>query len=700
MASSSPHNPLINWPSLPHGAPPLDSVQTEHFLPAVQNAIAEAKEQIEKIKNNPQPATFENTIEALEFSGRSLGRVTSVFSNLSGANSNDDLRAIEKDINLACTKHGNDIMLDAKLFQRIKEVHDVRKSLNLTPEQEMLLNETYKGFVRSGALLSPEDKDKLRAISEKMSAVKTTYRNNIVKSMDAFAKLITDEDELKGLPDRVKSMYREMAEEAGHKTGWLIKLSPPPIDLLTYCENRALREEISRANSSVAYKDAFDNRDNVMEIVRLRQQAAQLMGYDNHAAFVLSDRMAKTPQTVMDFLKENEKNYRPAAEEYLKKVKDYAAKTDGITDFKPWDFALYSRRLQEETFQMDMESVRPYFDLEKVMEGLRHHAEHLFNIELREEKSGKYPVYHQDVKTFEVFDKKTGDMIGLFYGDFYARPGCKSPGAWMSTFRDRGLGENGNEFAIVTNVCNFAKPTADHPTLLSVDEVRTVFHEFGHALHALLARGNYPSLTGTNVKWDWVELPSQLQENWAKSKETLDTFARHHKTGELLPAELITKIQQMDNFDAGYVGLRQTFMGLLDMKWHTTDPAKINSIEDLEDDLIAQTWLFPRMAGPVSTSFGHIFAGGYSAGYYSYKWAEVLEADVFEEFMRKGLYDRATGDRLRDTIYAQGGMVDPSDLFVQMMGRQPDAQALFRREGLLPPLNDNGGPASDLKNKA
>lgn len=687
MSKTPETNPLLSPSKLPHGAPPLDTVKVEHFLPAQKIGIEEAKREIEAIKANKAPATFQNTIEALEFAGGTLSRVMTIFGNISAASSSDALRAIEGDLKVAAVKHGNDISMDADLFKRVKEVYDQREGLKLTSEQHMLLEETYKGFVRSGALLDETQKTRLREISERMSELRTEYKNNNLKSVAAFQKVVDDEHELAGVPERAKAAYRAAAEDAGMPGKFLIKLSPPPIDIVSYSENRALREEISRALSNVAYKDEFDNSKNAMEIAKLRHEAANIMGFESHAAFVLDNRMAKTPDAVNDFLAKNEKVYRPAAEEYLQKVKDYAQKTDGITDFKPWDMAYYGRRLKEEEFSLSMESLRPYFDLEKVLDGMRKHAENLFNIDLTEVK-GKYPVYHEDVKVYEVTDKKTGEMIGLFYGDYYARPGEKSGGAWMNTFRGRGIEDGENQFAIVTNVCNFQKPTKDHPTLLSIDEVRTVFHEFGHGLHALLARGDYPSLTGTNVKWDFVELPSQLQENWAKKKEVLDTFARHHKTGELLAEDLIKKIDDMENFDAGYVGLRQTFLGKLDMAWHGGDPSSIKSVEALEDKLIAETWLFPRAAGPMSTSFGHIFSGGYSAGYYSYKWAEVLEADMFEEFEQKGLYDRATGDRLRDTIYAQGGTRDPMDIFKDAKGREPDPNALFRREGLLP-QNDN-----------
>ncbi len=682
-------NPLLNPPELPHGAPPLDQIRTEHFLPAFRAAMAEAKQQIADIKNNRAKPTFENTVEALELSGQNLSRISAVFDNFSGGNSSQELRAIETEISVEGVKHSNDIWMDADLFARVKAVYDDRASLKLSPEQKVLLNETYKGFVRSGALLDDGKKAELRAADEKLAELGTTFRNNTLNATASYQKTVDNEDELKGLPERVKAMYKHNAVEAGQPDKWIIKLSPPPIDISEYAENRALREEIYKARCDIAFGGPYDNRQVVLDMVAQRQKKAELLGYGDFASFVLSERMAKDSKTVLDFLEKNRSVYQPAAEEFLQKVQDYAQKTDGLAEVKPWDLSYYARKLKEETFQVNLEDVRPYFDLERVLDGLRKHAEKLFNIELTETK-GKYPVYNGDIKVYEVTDKKTGEMIGLFYADYYARPGEKRNGAWMSTFRNRGLSDTGeNEFSIVTNTCNFAKPTPGHPTLLSLDEVRTVFHEFGHGLHALLANGDYRSLTGTNVKWDFVELPSQLQENWAKQKDVLDTFAKHPVTGEPLPPALIKKIHEMDNFDAGYMGLRQTFFGLLDMKWHTIDPKTIKSVEDLEDGVIKQSWLFPREAGTQSTAFGHLFGGGYAAGYYSYKWAEALEADVFSKFEAKGLYDRDTADRLRATIYSRGGTEDPEKIFEDMMGRKLDATALFRREGLLPPANDD-----------
>lgn len=685
-------NPLLKPPTLPYDAPPLAEVKVAHFVPALEKAIEEAKAEIDVIKFKNTPPTFENTVEALEFAGQKMGRVAGIFSNLSSAASSDDMRAMEADFETACVKHGNDVMMDDMLFDRVKAVYDARAILTLTDEQKMLLENTYKRFVRSGALLDVSQKQKLRDINERLAKLGVDYANNTVKATKEYKKVISDEKELAGLPERAKNNYRQCAEDVGMSGKWMIPLSPPPADVLEYAENRALRQEIRQAMSSIAYGGAYDNRDITLEIVRLRHERAQLLGYPTHAAFVLDERMAKTPKEVIDFLEKNGKTYRPEAEKFVQQIKDYAQKTDGITNFKPWDLAYYWRKLQEETFKLDTEELRPYFDLEKVLDGARIHAQKLFGIEMTEVK-GKYPVYHPDVKVYEVRDQKTGEMIGLFYADYYARAGAKQAGAWMNTFRNRGMENGENKFPFVANTCNFDKPTKDQPTLLSVDEVRTVFHEFGHGLHALLAQGRYQSMTGTNVKWDFVELPSQLMENWVEQKEVLDSFAAHYKTAKKLPDALIQKIKDMSNFGAGYSGLRQTLLGMLDMAWHNTDPANIKSLEALEDSVVAKYALFPREPdGSISTSFKHIFSGGYSAGYYSYKWAEVLEADVFEVFKRKGLYDAASGQKLRDTIYSKGGTVDPAVLFRQMMGRDPDPNALFRREGLTPPDNDNKQP--------
>jgi peptidyl-dipeptidase Dcp len=686
------NNPLLQPSDLPYGAPPLNKIKPAHYLPAFKYAVEQARAEINDIKTNKAAPTFDNTIVALEQAGQLMDRVATIFGNVKGANANDELRAIEETIDNECVKFGNDVMLDDTLFARVKAVYDQKDSMILSGEQARLLERTYQAYARNGAALPADKKDELKEVSEKLAKLYSTFDNNVTLATSAYGKLVEDENDLRGLPKDIKQMYAKFAEKAGHPGKWMIKLSPPPVDLLEYCDNRELREEVQKARTNIAFGGAHDNSQVVLDIMALRQQKAELLGYPNFAEMTLSDRMAKDSATVMKFLKENEAVYRPAADDYMQKLSAYAQKTDGVSTIEPWDVLYYGRRLKEETYKVDLQEIRQYFNLEKVLDGLRAHAEKLFNIEMTEVK-GKYGTYDPDVKVYEVKDKATGDMVGIFYADYYARPGAKSNGAWMNTFRKRGLSVEGeNEISLVTNVCNFPKPTDEHPTLLSLDDLRTVFHEFGHGLHALLAEGNYRSLTCTSVLRDFVELPSQLMENWAKEKEVLDTFARHDKTGQQLDAATIKKLQDMENFDAGYRGMRQTFFGLLDMKWHTTDPKTIKSVEGFEDEVIKESWLFKRVAGPQSTSFGHLFGGeGYSAGYYGYKWAEALDADVFSAFEKNGLYDRKTADRLRETIYAKGGTEDPAELFKKMMGRDPDPKALFRREGLLPeePANEN-----------
>jgi len=678
------NNPLVNPPALPYGAPALDLVRTEHFQPAITFAIAGAKARIAGIRDNPEAPTFENTVEALEFSGALLGRVTAIFSAFSDANSSEGVRAIEEDINMAITRHGNDVMMDAALFARIKAVYDARESLTLDAEKSRLLEEVWKGFVRSGALLDATGKDELCKINEQLSALSTKFSQNLLEEAAAYKKVIDNEGDLAGVPERAKAFYRKTAEAEGMPGKWVIKLSPPPMDILSHGENRALREEIWRAISGEGTGEGHDNRGVILDIVRLRHRRAKLLGYETHAAFVLAERMAKTPETVAEFLARNEAAYFPAAKEFVEKVAAFARETDGLPGLQPWDFGFYSRKLKEKTYSLDMESLRGYFDLGKVFEGLRQHAEKLFGIRM-EEKAGTYPVFDPAIKVYEVSDKKSGEIIGLFYADYYARPGAKQAGAWKSEFRKRGLEDGENKIPLVTNTCNFPAPSGGKPTLLSLNEMTTVFHEFGHGLHELLGRGNYASLTGTSVRWDFVELPSQLQENWAEQKEVLDTFARHWQTGEAIPADMMQKIRDMKNYGAGWAGLRQTHLGTLDMLWHTTDPAGIAGVAELEEKLSARFDLLPKIPGILrSPSFSHLFSGGYSAGYYSYKWAEVLEADVFEQFEKAGLYNAELAQRLKDTIYSKGGVVEPDALFREMMGRDPDPDALFRREGILP----------------
>lgn len=684
-------NPLINPPQLPHGAPAFNQVRYYHFSPAVDWALALAQADIDAIKDNPALPSFENTIEALEFAGADLGRVSGIYHTFTNSKSNKTLRKLQEKIDDKLDKFSTGISLDEVLFARVDAVYQARATLNLDPEQSMLLEKTHRGFVRNGALLNPADKQRFGEISERLTALTLLYSNNDMEATEAYKRVVDDEAELDGVPERAKEDYKRAAKEAGMPDKWLILLEPHPSDILTHATNRALREEISNALWAVGSEAGpHDNRPVILEIVALRQEAAQLLGYKTHAEYVLADRMAGSQKTVEDFLQRNLQAYKPSAVAYLDELKAYALQADGITDFKPWDTAYYGRILKEQKYDLKMEDLRPYFDLKNVLAGLSQHAEKLFNVQMKP-ADGKYPVYNRDVKAYEICDKTSGETIGLFYANYYAKPGVKRGGAWMNAIRDRGLTRDGQtQIPIVTNDCNYTRPGAKNPSLLSLDDVETVYHEFGHALHALCAKGKYPSLNGTNVKWDWVELPSQLQENWVQQKEVLDSFARDPKTKEPMPQALFQKVKDMQNYGSGFGGLRQTFLGMLDMKWHTTDPATITSVEDLEDSVFAVASLLPREKGTYSGGFSHLFSGGYDAGYYSYKWAEVLEADVFERFIQNGLYDQATAKGVLNHIYEAGGKTDPAELYRQLMGRDPDPQALFRREGLA--ANNNAAP--------
>jgi len=686
-------NPLVNPPSLPNDAPAFDAVKVHHILRAIIWGIEQAEAEIDAIKNNPAMPTFENTIEALEFAGADLDRISSVYSIYSSSISSDRIRKLDKLISPRMSQHGSNIGLDDVLFARVKAVYDARATLNLDPQQTMLLEKSYKGFVRSGALLSPQDKQTLRDLTQRKSALRTDFSQNNVNATKAYKKIIDNEADLEGIPDRVKKQYKEAADKAGLVGKWLIGLAPHPTDILTRAKNRALREEIHRALWDAGCIAPYDNRPVILETVALRDQTAKLLGYTSHADFTLSERMAGSPQAVEDFLEKNLKAYKPAAEAFLKELTDFAKATDGLTDLKPWDTGYYAQALEEKTFNFDSEELTPYFQLDAVLQGLQQHAEKLFNIEMKS-VDGKYPVYHPDVKVYEITDKKDGKLLSLFYTDYFARPGAKRPGAWMNAMRNHSFHNGTYVVPIITNTCNFAGPTADTPALLSLGEVTTVFHEFGHALHGILAEGKYASLNGTNVKWDFVELPSMLQENWAMEKEVLNGFAKHWQTGAVLPDDLFNKAKAAATFGAGSIGLRQTLLGLLDMKWHNSDPATLTSVEAVEDEIFAKASVLKRETGSQSSTFGHIFSGGYSSGYYSYKWSEVLEADVFGAFKKNGLYDRATADRLRATIYSKGGTVPPMDLFKAMMGRAPDQNALFIREGITVPANNNATPVA------
>lgn len=674
-------NPLLAPFTAPHEAPPFDRIKEEHYLPAVKAAIEEARAHIEAIKANPAAADFANTIEALETSSERLGIVAGIFYNQLSAAGTDKLERLAEDIGPLNANFSSDVALDPEIFARVKAVWDRRETLNLRRDQYILLDDSYKGFVRGGALLDEEKKQRLREVNEKLSVLGPAFNNNVKKSSDAFQLVIEKQQDLAGLPETAVAGAAHAAEEKGLAGKWVITLDYPSFGpFVTYADNRALREQVWRAFSSRAYNDQFDNCALIKQIISLRDERAKLLGYEHHADFVLERRMAKSPETVFEFLNKMLETYKPAAEKDLAELKEFARTIGGPDEIMPWDVGYYSEKLKQKLFDFSSEDFRPYFPLTETLEGVFTHFTKLFGLEFK--KAGNIPVWHEDVVVYEVTDKTDGRFIGLLYGDFFPRTG-KKQGAWMTSYRSQGLHDGKIMRPLVAIVCNFTKPTKDRPSLITFDEVETLFHEMGHAVHMLVSDVTYASQSGTSVLWDFVELPSQVQENWASTKETLDLFARHYETGETIPAELIGKLNRSKNFMTGWAGLRQTGFSLMDMAWHTADPDMIDRVADFEDEAIKDARLFPRLAGPSSTSFSHIFGGGYAAGYYSYKWAEVLDADTFELFEEKGLYDQATAQAYRNEILARGGSEEPHVLYRNFRGRDADPAALLRREGLL-----------------
>tara|TARA_R110002124_G_scaffold129483_1_gene290919 strand:+ start:218421 stop:220457 length:2037 start_codon:yes stop_codon:yes gene_type:complete len=673
------HNPLLTPSKLPNQAPNFPAIKEEHFLPAVKKALAEARANIDAVKNNAEPASFENTLIAMEVSSESLDIVTSIFYNQLYANGTDGLQELAMEIGPLCAELSSDVAMDPDLFKRVKAVHDVKSELNLTPEQDMLLTNGYKGFVRGGALLDNAGKEKLRDINEKMSKLGPEFNNNVSKSSEAFEMVLDNEADLAGLPQSAIDGAAHAAAEKGYTGKWLFTLDYPSFaPMVTYADKRELREKIWKAFSGRGWEGEYSNADLLKQIVTLRDERAKLLGYKNHADYVLERRMAKSPETVMEFLHKLQDSYQPAAKKELEELKAYA-KTQGQDDIKPWDASYYTEKLKQERFSFSGEDLRPYFQMNKVLDGAFTHFSKLFGLSFK--KNDKYAPWHEDVVTYDVFDSKDDSFIGTLYGDFFPRVG-KKPGAWKTSYRDQGLFQGETHRPVIAIVCNFTKPTADKPSLLTHDEVSTLFHELGHAVHALLADCEYRSLSGTNVLWDFVELPSQLQENWTYEKETLDLFAEHYETGEKIPAELVSKLVEAKNFMIGMMGLRQVSLGLIDMAWHNGIPENLDDIIAVEDEAIKDCRLFDRFGGPSSASFSHIFAGGYSAGYYSYKWAEVLDADAFEYFKEAGLYNQDVAHKYRIEVLSKGGSEDPDLLYRRFRGRDADPDALLRREKL------------------
>jgi Zn-dependent oligopeptidase len=677
-------NPLVNPPQLPNNALPLNKVKSAHLLPAIEFGIQQARAEIDAIKNNAEAPTFENTIEALEFAGEDLTRARSVYSLFTASKTSGVIRKLEKKIAPMLSSYYSGIFQDADLFRRVEAVYNDPASSGLGQEQKTLLEDTYKSFIRSGINLVPEKQKRFLEIREQLSVLSSRYSENVIEATSAFKLFIEDEARLEGIPERVRKEFKNNAIKAGQPDRWLIEMEPYPAEIMSHGKDRALREELFRARRNLACADPKrDNRPVILEMVKLKHELAQLMGFPTIADHVLSERMAGNAATVNTFLQENLDVYKPSAEDYLKQVADFAREQDGLTDMQPWDTAYYGRMLKEKKFSIDMESLRPYFELKSIFRAVCRHAEEAFDVELRA-AGKKYPVHHKDVKVFEIFNKSSNSFVGLFYANYYARPGAKQGGAWMDQLQTHFIRDGKTSAPAITNDCNYKKNENGEPTLLTLYEAETMQHEFGHGAHGFLSRVKYPSISGTNVKWDFVELPSQLQEGWAKAnaRDPDSDFARHYITGKKIPSDILDRLEAMENFDAGLAGQRQTFLGMLDMKWHTTDPADIKSVEDLEDSICALTGM-QRVTGSQSASFTHIFSGGYTAGYYGYKWADVMAADVFARSQEKGeIYDKPFLKRVREIVYESGGAYDPAERYRELMGRDPDSEALYRREGL------------------
>ena len=677
---SNMENPLLSESTAPFGAPQFDKIRTEHYLPAFETAIAEAKAEIDAIVSNPDEATFENTIEAMEYSGKTLNRVAGIFYNLMEAHTNDQMQEIAEKISPMMTEFSMYVSLNEKLFDRVKAVYEKRAELGLDKDQMTLLEDNYKSFVRGGANLSDEDKAQYSKWSEELSLVTLAFSKNVLAATNAYTLNITDEADLAGLPEYVKTMGAETAAEKGLE-GWAFTLDYPSYGpFLKYSTVPELRRQMWTAYNTRAAEGEFDNSENVKKIIDLRIKIANILGYETYADYALEERMAKSKNTVNDFVR----NLLEPSMKYAKKdVADVLAyaKKNGFegNELMPWDFSFWSERYQEAEYSLNAEELKPYFQLESCIDAVFGLATRLYGITFVE--LDNVPVYHEDVKVFEVKDAD-GRHLALFYADFFPRA-SKRGGAWMTEFRGQSI-EDGIEYRpFISIVCNFTKPTADAPALITHDELNTFLHEFGHALHGILAEGRYPSLTGTNVSRDFVELPSQIMENWAYEPEYLNSFAKHYKTGEAIPTELIERIVAAKNYLAGYSQVRQLHFGYLDMAWHTLTALPKESVFAFETGTLAPYAVMPSVDGAMfSTSFSHIFAGGYSAGYYSYKWAEVLEADAFSLFKEKGIFNKEVAASFRENILSKGGAEDEAEIYRKFRGHDPQPEALMKKLGL------------------
>ncbi len=671
------NNPLLQKFGTPYEAVPFQDIKIEHYKPAFEQAIADAKAEIDAIAGSKEPPTFANTIEALEFSGEFLDRAAGIFFNLNHADTTEQMQELAREISPMLSEFANDIVMNESLFERVKLVYE--QNLPLTDEQQMLLNNRYKSFVRSGANLGKTDKERMREISKELSKLTLQFGENVLAATNSYQLHITDEEDIAGIPAGILEPAEALAREQ-NKKGWIFNLQfPSYVPFMQYADNRALREQMFRAYTSRCFNDKFDNQEIINKITALRLEKANILGYKTYADYVLEERMAESSSNVEQFLNELLEASMPKAKQEFKELQEFAKDLGADFELQRWDWAYYAEKLKTRKFDVNDEITRPYFELERVKKGIFDLAAQLYGITFKANKD--LPKYHDEVDVYEVFDAD-GKFLSLFYTDFYPRS-SKQGGAWMTGFTEQYIRDGKDYRPHISIVCNFTRPSASKPSLLTFNEVTTFLHEFGHALHGMLTRCNYASLSGTNVYRDFVELPSQFMENFAVQKEWLNNVAKHYKTGEVIPADLVQKIIDSENFLSGYSFVRQISFGLNDMAWHTISEKQNLAVADFERDAMASTELFNSVPEScMSTAFSHIFAGGYAAGYYGYKWAEVLDADAFETFKENGIFDKASADAFRENILEKGGTQHPMDLYLNFKKKKPGIEALLKRSGL------------------
>jgi len=670
-------NPLL----VPFETPPFHLIKNEHYKPAFETAISLAKEEIAAVKKQSEAPTFENTVAALDYAGQTLGHISSIFFNLNSAETSPEMQQIAQEVSPLLTAFSNDLSLDPELFKRVKSVYEQKDSLSLDTESQRLLDKSYKSFVRNGALLNEAEQQTLREIDKNLSRLQLEFGEHVLADTQIFSLHITDELALDGLPDSVKTAAEDLAKSK-EKEGWLFTLDYPSyVPFMKFSTQRSLREKMYKAFTSKGFqKNENNNEAIVLDIVRLRHQRAQLLGYENHAQYVLEERMAKSPATVFDFSQNILDKALPAAKAEMETLKTYGKEQLGLDRLEKWDGSFVGEKLRQATFNFEEEVLKPYLPLQACVKGMFEIAHKLYGLNFSEVND--IPVYHKEVSTYKVYDQK-GAFVSYFYTDFHPRPG-KRGGAWMTSFRSQYKKDGHDYRPQIAIVCNFSSPTSKTPALLTFQELTTLFHEFGHALHGMLANTTYPSLSGTSVSWDFVELPSQIMENWCYEKEALSLFAKHYKDQSLIPMELVQKIKDQATFLEGMATLRQLSFGLLDMAWHSSSPDKIKDVVAFENEAFKGTDLYPSVAEScMSTAFSHIFQGGYAAGYYSYKWAEVLDADAFEKFKEAGIFNPKVAADFKEFILSKGGSEDPMVLYKKFRGSEPKPEALLKRAGLL-----------------